>query len=94
MLLADSIIDKKKNIIVKKINDEYILVPLIGNVANMKSLFTLNETAAFIWENIDGTKNANQLAEAIVEEFEDKMAEAINDTNNFLNKINGLLIIK
>ncbi|OIP04888.1 MAG: hypothetical protein AUJ97_02105 [Bacteroidetes bacterium CG2_30_32_10] len=94
MLLADSIIDKKKNIIVKKINDEYILVPLIGNVANMKSLFTLNETAAFIWENIDGTKNANQLAEAIVEEFEVKMAEAINDTNNFLNKINGLLIIK
>ena len=94
MLLADSLIDKKKNIIVKKINDEYILVPLIGNVANMKSLFTLNETAAFIWENIDGTKNSNQLAEAIVEEFEVKMAEAINDTNNFLHKINGLLIIK
>jgi hypothetical protein len=93
-MLIDSLIDKKKNIISKKINNEYILVPLTGNVANMKSLYTLNETAAFLWEKIDGTKTINQLAEEIVLEFDVEMKEAIIDTNIFIFKINELLIIK
>jgi len=94
MLSSDSLIDKQKNIIVKKINNEFILVPLIDNVANMRSLYTLNETGAFLWEKIDGTKNISQLAKDVVEEFDVEMEEAINDTNHFLNKINRLLIIK
>jgi hypothetical protein len=93
-MLIVSLIDKKKNIISKKINNEYILVPLTGNVANMKSLYTLNETAAFLWEKIDGTKTINQLAEEIVQEFDVEIKEAIFDTNNFIYKINELLIIK
>jgi hypothetical protein len=93
-MLIDSLIDKKKNIISKKINNEYILVPLTGNVANMKSLYTLNETAAFLWEKIDGTKTINQLAEEIVLEFDVEIKEAIFDTNNFIYKLNELLIIK
>jgi len=94
MLTPDSLIDKQKNIISKKINKEYILVPLTGNIANMNSLYTLNETAAFLWEKINGTKNINQLAEEIVKEYEVEMKEAIIDTNNFLLKISRLLIIK
>jgi hypothetical protein len=94
MLTSHSVIDKKKNIISKKINNEYILVPLAGNVANMNLLYTLNETAAFLWEKIDGTKNIDQLAEEIVMEFDVEKNDAIIDTNNFISKINGLLIIK
>ncbi len=94
MITKDSLIDKQENIISKKINNEYMLVPLTGNIANMKSIFTLNETAAFLWEKIDGTKNINQLAEEVVEEYNVEFKEALNDINNFIIKINQLLIIK
>jgi hypothetical protein len=94
MIAEDSLIDKQKNIISKKINNEYILVPLTGNVANMESLYTLNETAAFLWGKIDGTKNITRLAEEVVKEFNVDMLEAMIDTKEFIDEIKGLLIIK
>jgi hypothetical protein len=94
MIAENSFIDKQKNIIAKKINNEYILVPLTGNVANMEALYTLNETAAFLWEKIDGTKNITGLAEEIVKEFKVELPEAMFDTKDFLEKINRFLIIK
>ncbi len=94
MFSPESLIDKQKNIISKKINNEYLLVPLTGNIANMNSLFTLNETAAFLWEKIDGEKNIRQLAQEIVKEYNVEMEEAYSDAEIFIRKINCLLIIK
>ena len=41
---------KHGDIVSRKIMDEVILVPILKNVANMQSIFTLNETGAKIWE--------------------------------------------
>lgn len=94
MFSSESLIDKQKNIISKKINNEYLLVPLTGNIANMKSLFSLNETAAFLWEKIDGEKNITQLAQEIAKEYEVELEEAYSDIQIFIKEINSLLIIK
>jgi len=92
MISPDITISRKKNIISKKINDEYILISLTENVADMNSLITLNETAAFLWDNIDGTKNINQLAEAVAEEYDVDAHDAFKDTTEFISKIKDYIM--
>ena len=43
---------KKTDFVVREIGNELILVPLVGNVAKMNEMFTMNETGKFIWESI------------------------------------------
>lgn len=40
----------KSKFVAREVGNELILVPLANNVAKMSELFTLNETAKFIWE--------------------------------------------
>lgn len=43
------------------------------------SVHELNETAAFIWKNIDGIKSLNIIAELMAEEFEIELNQATSD---------------
>jgi hypothetical protein len=48
------ILKKSENTVFRKIGDEYILVPIAASVADVESIFNLNETGAAIWDKIDG----------------------------------------
>ncbi|MGZ6248231.1 MAG: PqqD family protein, partial [Syntrophales bacterium] len=52
----NSILKKSQNTVFRKIGDEYILVPIAASVADVESIFNLNETGAAIWDRIDGKK--------------------------------------
>jgi len=54
----------------RKIGDETILVPVNQEFSNINSVFTLNETAAFIWSLIDGEKTLAEIRDALVSEYE------------------------
>lgn len=77
----DNIIIYKKNpkIVARKSGDEYILVPITDNVANMEAVYTMNETAAFIWENIDGSRSIEEIAGLLSDEFEADKDTAMAD---------------
>jgi hypothetical protein len=47
---------KCAKVVSRKIGDELIIVPLSTSAGDITSLFSINQTGAFIWENIDGTK--------------------------------------
>jgi len=57
MIDLNSVVSHSPEIVTKKTGNEYVLVPLASNIADMNRLFTLNESGAFIWELIDGKKN-------------------------------------
>jgi len=46
----ERIYQKATNMVSHKIADEFILVPIRQNVGDLESIYTLNETAARIWE--------------------------------------------
>jgi hypothetical protein len=79
--IMDNIIIYKKNpkIVARKSGDEYILVPITDNVANMEAVYTMNETAAFIWENIDGTRSIEEIAGSLSDEYETDKDTAMAD---------------
>lgn len=70
MDFAEKIYKKDDSIVFRKIADEFILVPIRQNVGDLESIYTLNETAARIWELIDGRRQVNEIKEILLQEFD------------------------
>jgi len=90
----NSVFSHSPSVVTRKTDNEYILVPIANNIADMNSVFTLNETGGFIWELIDGIRDVEAIIEELQKEFETDEATAREDVLNFLEKMKGYLIIK
>ncbi len=58
-----------KNIVSRKIAGEVILVPIRTRIADMNYLYTLNPTAARIWQLLDGQTSLEAVSAAICQDF-------------------------
>ena len=56
MDFLNTVYKKSDSIVSRRIADEFILVSIRQNVGDLESIYTLNETAARIWELIDGKR--------------------------------------
>jgi methyltransferase-like protein len=81
------------SIVTRKTGNEYVLVPVANNIADMNSVYTLNETGAFIWEQIDGRKSVNDIIAALLCEYETDERTATDDVLSFLEEMKNYLII-
>jgi len=87
----NSLYKLKSKFVAREVGDELIIVPLSANVAQMNELFTLNETAKVIWDQLDEHSTFDNLLQAITNSFEIDEATAKKDIELFLIKLNGLL---
>jgi hypothetical protein len=81
------------SIVTRKTGNEYVLVPVANNIADMNSVYTLNETGAFIWEQIDGRKSVADIIAALLCEYETNERTATDDVLSFLEEMKNYLII-
>jgi hypothetical protein len=81
------------DIVTRKTGNEYVLVPIANNIADMNSVYTLNETGAFIWELIDGKRNVEEIIHALTEEYEIDHQSATEDVFTLINNMSNYLII-
>jgi len=81
------------NIVTRKTGNEYVLVPIANNIADMNSVYTLNETGAFIWELIDGRKSVEEIINRLTEEYDIDYDSASQDVFSFINNMSNYLII-
>jgi hypothetical protein len=63
----------------RKIADEILLVPIRTSSKQKLGVYTLNETAAWLWEKMDGSISCAQLVDAMTERFEVKSGQAQKD---------------
>jgi hypothetical protein len=86
---------KNPDMVSRLIGDEFILVPIRRNVADLESVFTLGGTGVRVWELIDGRLTGRELCDRIVEEFEVEPEQAEADVLEFLRElqeIDGIVI--
>lgn len=88
-----SVLSRSPSIVTRKTGNEYVLVPVANNIADMNSVYTLNETGAFIWELINGKKSVGDLIEALTEEYEIDRETATSDVFSLIDKMSKYLII-
>jgi len=89
-----SVLSHSPSVVTRKTGSEYVLVPIANNIADMNSVFTLNETGAFIWELIDGKRDVDEIITELTKEYDIDASGAEADVMDFIEKMNRYLIIK
>jgi len=88
-----SILSQSTTIVTRKTGNEYVLVPITNNIADMNSVYTLNETGAFIWEQINGKRNVEEIISVLIAEYDIDKQNAESDVFNFIENMSKYLII-
>jgi len=91
-MIIQTLYNLKSKFVAREVGNELILVPLTGNVAQMSELFTLNETAKFIWENITEESTTKDIETALTNSFDIDSETAQKDIENFLTYLEQLFI--
>ena len=81
----------KSRFVSREVDKELILVPLTGNIAKMNEMFTLNETAKIIWENMDKVDSEESLTDLITTEFDVSHEIASADVSAFIKHLETML---
>lgn len=61
---------RNPDFVFRQIADEMILVPIKQKVADLECLYSLNLTAARIWDLLDGTLDLASIRDALTSEFD------------------------
>jgi hypothetical protein len=88
-----TIVSHSASIVTRKTGNEYILVPITNNIADMNSVYTLNDTGAFIWDQIDGEKTLEEIIAALTVEYDIDSTNAEKDVFTFIDNMSKYLII-
>jgi len=89
----NSILSRSPSVVTRKTGNEYVLVPVANNIADMNSVYTLNETGAFIWDQIDGKRTVSEIIAAVAQEYDIDKDLASKDVFDFIENMKEFLII-
>ena len=73
----------KDGFMLKKILDDYIVVPTGDNIVDFAVAVSLNETGAFLWQQLESEKSVEELADALAGEYDITSEEVIDDVVEF-----------
>ena len=83
----------KKDIIMRKVGTETILVPMGNALKEHNGLFMLSESACFLWEQLPNSSSVQDLADKLYGEYDVTKEQALADTQEFIDALIKLDII-
>lgn len=83
----------KKEMILREIAGENILVPGADAVLNLNGLFVVTETGAFIWKLLPDVKTEEDILNKMLEEYDIDKKTAQKDIADFLERLRKFGII-
>lgn len=82
------------SVVSRVIAGEAILVPIRSSREGLDSIFTLNETAAFVWSLIDGQHTLAQIRDCLVEEYAVSPEDAERDLGELIEQLQEIQAIQ
>lgn len=84
----------KKEMILRKVGNDVILVPVGNALKDHNGLFMLTESACFLWEHLTECSSVQELAKKLFNEYDVTEEQALNDTKEFISILLKLDIIE
>jgi sulfur transfer complex TusBCD TusB component (DsrH family) len=75
---------RSEKVVVRKVGNEMVIVPLVNSVADMTRVLTLNETGAAIIEALDGQRTISQVEAQLISVFDVESDILAADLQNFI----------
>ena len=86
--------EKDPTFVYREIAGEAILVPIRRNVADMESIYTLDNVGADIWKLIDGERAVPDILDALLGEYDVEADVLSRDLNEFVEQLESVGAIK
>ena len=83
----------KKDMIIRKVGAETILVPIGNALKEHNGLFMLSDSACFLWEQLASCNSVQELANKLYDEYDVTREQALSDTQKFIDQLAELEII-
>jgi len=87
LIEKDARFSRNPDYIFREVVDEYILVPIHQNVADMECIYTLNPVGAFIWGELEIPSSAVELQSAMIDAYDADPEVIESDLVGFLEEM-------
>jgi len=77
----------KDGFILRDVAGSYIVVPVGSQTLDFRCMITLNETGAFLWQQLQQEQEASALVEAVLAEYEVEPDVAKADVDRFVESL-------
>ena len=84
----------KEGYLLREVAGNYIVVAVGEAVKEFNGLVNLNESAAFLWKQLEEDKTEEQLVAALLGEYEVEEQKAKEDVSAFVKKLQEAKLIK
>ncbi len=92
--MENRVFDKDPNCVTRTIGCETVIVPVRGCAADLRAIYSLNESAAEIWLRLDGRRNDRELSEHLASIYEITASEALADVNALLETLSSAGLVR
>jgi hypothetical protein len=86
----DQVYVRSERMVGRPVAEEYVLVPIAREAAELENIFSLNRVAAFIWGRVDGQTPGRDIVAAMTERFDVEAGRAEGDYLAFLSELLAL----
>jgi hypothetical protein len=90
----EMIMKVNKDFVMREIAGDYILVPTGETALIFNGLISVNETAAFLWEQLKDDVTEDDLVEALFSEFDVDKEIARKDADDFIGQLREMSILE
>lgn len=87
LIILYTIMKIRRDLTLRRVGQNYMVVQLSDNVANMTNVYTMNETAAYLWKKC-GTHEFTHtyLTKCLCDEYEVTEEQAEKDINSLVEE--------
>ena len=78
---------RNKDVVCRKIGDEYVLIPVKSRLKDDDCLYAFNEMGSLIWERLDGVKSLEEIVSEITRKSGKKRSVVETDCLEFVRDL-------
>jgi len=93
-MVTETVYRPAMDVVVRRVGEESVVVPIRNRVGDLDSIFTLNEVASRVWELLDGARPLDAIVETICEEFEVTSDVARSDVQELLDALQQVHLVE
>lgn len=84
----------KDGFVLRTMGANHLVVPVGAQTVDFRCIITLNDTGAFLWQQLQQERQPEELVAALLEEYDVSSTQAQTDVAAFLDKLQeaGLLV--
>lgn len=84
----------KEGFILRRVAGQDVVIPMGNNIADFNGIITLNETAAFLWKNLQQDITKEELLDCLLQEYEIDREKAAEDLDELLSVLEERKILE